>query len=359
MVDAKDLSSTLQAEVIAAFGARRPLTIAGGGTKAFYGRATESSPEATLEVSNHCGIVSYAPTELALTARAGTPLTEIEATLSDNGQYLPFEPPHFGKGIATLGGAVAAGLGGPRRPYVGAPRDLVLGIRMLNGRGDDLRFGGEVMKNVAGYDISRLVTGSLGTLGVLLEVSLKVLPLPPAEETLTFEYDQSDALAILARWAKEPLPISGTFHTSRTLRVRLSGSRPGVEAAVARLGGDRDPEFDWTNVRDHTDPFFENSGDLPLWRLALPDGAEALELEGPVALEWNGTLRWLRSEAPREVIRALAADRRGHATLFRGGDRSGEIFQPLSAGLMRVHARMKDAFDPARILNPGRMYAEL
>ena len=358
-----DRCSDLQAAVTGAFESRTPLAISGGGTKAFYGRRLDVPDACVLDVSSHCGIVTYEPTELVLTARAGTSLEGIEDALAERGQYLPFEPPHFSGGTATIGGAIAAGLGGPRRPYAGAPRDLVLGVRMLNGRGDDLRFGGEVMKNVAGYDISRLVTGSLGTLGVLLEVSLKVLPAPPKETTLAFECDQTDALNRILRWAREPLPISATFHTNGVLNVRLSGSEAGVAAAAEGMGGERaGPDFTWSAIRDHTHPFFragKHADDVALWRVALPDGADVLELEGPTALEWNGTQRWIASAAPEEVIRAVAAKHGGHATRFRGRDRAAEVFHPLTSGLMRIHLRMKEAFDPARILNPGRMYAGL
>ncbi|MGA0034351.1 MAG: glycolate oxidase subunit GlcE, partial [Burkholderiales bacterium] len=249
----------------AAADAKTPLRIRGGGSKDFYGN--EPAGE-TLDVSTYRGIVDYEPTELVITARAGTPLAEIEAAMRDKGQMLGFEPPHFG-GNATIGGCVASGLSGPRRPYAGAVRDFVLGLRMLDGRGTDLSFGGQVMKNVAGYDVSRLVTGSMGTLGVILEVSLKALPLPPAEMTICRSQTKEEAIALLNEWAGKPLPITATCHVEKRLYVRLAGAAPAVKAAAGKLGGEEitnAAEF-WRDIRDQRDLFF--AGVAPLWRLWL------------------------------------------------------------------------------------------
>lgn len=336
---------------------RTPLRLRGGGSKDFYGR--ESAGE-VFDTREYAGIIAYEPTELVVTVRAGTPLAELEAALAEKGQWLAFEPPRFGE-HATVGGMVASGLSGPRRMAVGALRDFVLGMKVIDGRGELLSFGGQVMKNVAGYDVSRLMAGSLGTLGVIVEVSLKVLPCPVAEATLTLECDEKQALSKMNEWGAEPLPVSATAWHDGVLRVRLSGARAAVEAACARLGGQLLDEAAagayWQGVREHQDAFF--SGDAPLWRVALPTTAAPLALDGAQCIEWGGGQRWLRSSAPTDEIRTRAQTLGGHATQFRGGERSGEVFQTPAAPLMQMHRRLKSAFDPAGILNPGRMYAEL
>jgi glycolate oxidase FAD binding subunit len=329
------------------------LCILGCGSKAFYGRRCEGEP---LEMSRHRGIVSYEPSELVVTARAGTPLAEIEALLAENGQLLPFEPPHFGHD-ATLGGMVAAGLSGPRRPWGGSVRDAVLGVKLLNGRGEVLRFGGQVMKNVAGYDLSRLMAGALGTLGVLLEVSLKVLPRPAEERTRVFELDADAAAARQIEWGRLPLSMSGTLYAGGSLYVRLCGSGQGVQAGLDVLGGEAVDDAPWKALRDQTLPFFRAEG--PLWRVSLPAAAPALNLPGEALTEWGGALRWLRTDAPAALLRHRVAALGGHATLFRGHDGTGEVFQPLAPALMALHRRVKQALDPHGIFNPGRMYAEL
>lgn len=351
-----DDSERLQHAVRAAIAAKRPLTIRGGGSKAFLGRAPVGEP---LEVAGHNGIVNYQPKELVLTARGGTTLEEMESALAAHGQMLPFEPPRFGPG-ATLGGTIACGLSGPARPYLGAARDLVLGTRVLTGRGEILRFGGEVMKNVAGYDVSRLMTGAYGTLGVLLDVSLKVLPVPAASRTLSQERDPAQAIALMNRWASRPLPITATCYDGERLYVRLAGAEQGVAQAAADIGGEplTGAESFWREkVREQGHGFF--AGDAPLWRLSVPQAAPPLALPGKQLVEWGGAQRWLRSDAPAESIREVVARVGGHASLFRGGDRSGEVFHPLPPALMRLHRRLKQAFDPEGVLNPGRLYAGL
>ena len=336
---------------------KRPLRIRGGGSKDFYGGPLKGDP---LDVTAYRGIVSYEPTELVLTARAGTPLDEIEAALREKGQMLAFEPPHYGPG-ATFGGCIATGLSGPRRPYAGSVRDYVLGVRILDGKGDDLRFGGQVMKNVAGYDVSRLMTGSLGTLGVLLEVSLKVLPLPTIEVTLRLKCGEPQAIALINSWAGKPLPVSATLFGGSELHVRLSGSHAGVDAAIKKVGGEtiapETAERLWSGVREHTNAFFACDG--PLWRLSVKPTTPPLGLPGTHLIEWGGALRWLRSDAPAQTIRDAAAQAGGHATLFRGGDKSIGVFHPLPPALMKLHRNLKHAMDPAGILNPGRLYADL
>ncbi|MDP2708417.1 MAG: glycolate oxidase subunit GlcE, partial [Burkholderiales bacterium] len=320
----------------------------------FYGGPLRGE---ALGVGAYRGIVDYEPTELVITARAGTPLAEIEAVLRDKGQMLAFEPPHFGSS-STLGGCIAAGLSGPRRPYTGAARDFVLGVRMLDGAGNDLRFGGQVMKNVAGFDVSRLMAGSLGTLGVILEVSLKMLPLPAMETTLRRAQAAAEAVALVNEWAGRPLPVSATAWTDGNLMVRLSGAAAAVDAAAKKLGGERiaaeaAARF-WQGIREHTDPFF-NSGPR-LWRLSLKSTTPPLNLPGTQLIEWGGALRWLATDADAQTVRAAAALSGGHATLFRGGDKSTGVFQPLPPALQTIHRKLKRSFDPAGILNPGRLY---
>jgi glycolate oxidase FAD binding subunit len=350
----RDFSEALTDAVGDAFARRRPLAIRGGGTKSFYGRPTEGEP---LDVSAHRGVINYAPTELVITARAGTRLQDIETLLAAHGQMLPFEPPHFGEN-ATIGGCVAAGLSGPRRPHAGSVRDSLLGVEIINGKGERLKFGGEVMKNVAGYDLSRVMVGALGTLGVLLQVSFKVLPMPMREITLRRAVPVNRGIEIMTEWGRRLLPISATWHDGEYLYTRLAGGS-AVEAAASVIGGERldNGGVLWRSVREHTAPFF--SGDAPLWRLSLPPATPVLDMPSESAVEWSGALRWLKTDTRAPDVRDAAIGSDGHATLFRGGDRQGEVFQPLPAALMAVHRNLKRALDPAGILNPGRFYAEL
>jgi len=286
--------------------------------------------------------------------RAGTRLAEVESRLAAERQMLPFEPPHFGE-AATIGGAVAAGLSGPRRPYAGAVRDFVLGTRIVNGKGEDLSFGGRVIKNVAGYDISRLMAGSLGTLGVITEISFKVLPRPPEEATLAFEMDEDAATEQVNRWAGLPLPVSATAWEARRLLVRLSGAPTAVAAAKSKMGGESiEAASYWNDLREQRLPFF--SQDRPLWRISVPQSTEPLGLAQAQLIEWGGALRWVAGDAQPLGVRSTAERAGGHATLFRGGDRGVGVFHPLQAPLMKIHKRLKEAFDPAGIFNPNRMY---
>ncbi|MGH6635172.1 MAG: glycolate oxidase subunit GlcE [Gammaproteobacteria bacterium] len=350
--DIAEIGSRLQQ----AIAERRPLEILGGGSKRFLGREPCGS---VLEVAGYRGIVDYQPSELMVTARAGTPLQDIESLLAEQGQMLAFEPPHFGA-TATLGGTIACGFSGPRRPYVGAARDFVLGVVCLSGKGEKLRFGGQVMKNVAGFDISRLMAGAMGTLGVLLEISLKVLPKPETEATVARRLSMTEALDLMNRLAGRPLPISAASFEGENMLLRLSGVSSAVAAAEKTIGGDRVPEGKdhWHKLREHELPFFYPR-DKPLWRLSLPPATPPLALAGEWFFDWGGAQRWLKTDADPTLVRQAALAAGGHATLFRGGDRHGEIFTSLSAPMRELHQRLKQAFDPQGILNPGRLYPAL
>lgn len=352
----RDLTQDLQAQVQQALANKVPLRIVGGDSKAFLGNKTAGE---VLDVSAHQGIISYEPTELVITARSGTPLRDIENILAAQHQMLAFEPPHYGD-TATLGGTIACNLSGPRRAYAGAARDYVLGTRMINGKAEDLHFGGEVMKNVAGYDVSRLMAGAMGTLGVLLEVSLIVLPRPEYEVTLVHTVDAKTALNKMHDWALQPLPISATCFYGERLMVRLCGTEGGVRAAMKKIGGDEMPkgtEF-WQQIKEQQKTIFK--GDKSLWRLSIASDSLPMEM-GKALYEWGGALRWLKSDAPLETIQQAAREAGGHATLFRNLSyvESTPVFQPLDAGLFKVHQQLKHAFDPDNIFNSGRMYPGL
>jgi glycolate oxidase FAD binding subunit len=354
------LLSQWSQQVAAAAGSGARLCIRGGGTKDFYGN--EPCGE-VFDTRDWRGIESHEPSELVITARAGTPLVEVEAQLASKRQMLAFEPPHFGEG-ATLGGCIAAGLAGPRRASAGyawgAVRDAVLGARLIDGRGRLLKFGGTVIKNVAGYDVARLLAGSLGTLGVIVDVSIKVLPLPASELTLRFAMDEKQALWQLNSWGGQPLPLSASCWHDGELRVRLAGAEPAVEASAAVLGGVREPSAQairsWRDVREHQHSFF--AGAMPLWRVSVPTNAAPLGLPGPQLIEWGGAQRWLRTDAPAAQLRARASELGGHAMLFRSASPRSQVFTPLSPALLAIHRRLKQEFDPACVFNPGRMYPE-
>ena len=388
-----------------AHAANTPLVIQGGGSKDFYGNAHEGE---VLNTRALTGVVDYQPKELVLTAQAGTPLAEIEALLAEHEQMLAFEPPHFGgnqfplagegandalrapkataspplpnplpqagegandalrapKAInATLGGCIAAGLSGPRRPYAGAARDFVLGVRIIDGTGQPLRFGGQVIKNVAGYDVSRLMVGALGTLGLITEVSLKVLPQPARETTLQFELDEAAAIEKMNQWAGQPLPLSATSWHAGLLTVRLSGAASAVHAAQVRLGGEplHDASAFWQRLRDQTTPFFDKRPLHPeghKWRLAVKPTTPPLKLGDALWIEWGGAVRWLASDLPAAMLRETAKTAGGHATLFRGKAPADGAFAPLAPALATLHRALKQRFDPRGILNRGRLYPD-
>jgi glycolate oxidase FAD binding subunit len=353
--------------VVAAAAGGTPLCIRGGGSKDFCGEPPQGE---LLDTTAYAGITSYEPSELVVTVRAGTPLAELEALLVAQGQCLPFEPPHFA-GAATVGGMVATALAGPARASVGGVRDYVLGLTMINGRGELLTFGGQVMKNVAGYDVSRLVTGSLGTLGVIVEVSLKVLPKAPAEATLKFQMGQAEALRRLNEWGGQPLPLNASCWVEDagvgTLYLRLRGAVAAVDAACTLLGGERQDNAqvaaDWQACRDQRLPWFAERGRRDLWRLSVPQTAPVLELPEAPLIEWHGGQRWLRvAPGEGERLRDIAARAGGHATLFAPGEGRAQPavnrFAPFAPPLDRIHHALKREFDPAGILNRGRMYPD-
>ncbi len=369
-----DREKSLQRRVLEAARRAQPLNIIGGASKAFYGRVADNRRGEALHTAGHRGVLRYDPGELVLTARAGTRLAEIEELLAGQNQMLGFEPPAFSD-AATIGGAVAAGLAGPRRPYAGAVRDFVLGVKLLNGKGEVLGFGGEVMKNVAGFDLARLMAGALGTLGILLEVSLRVIPRPPAQETvLLAQPDPADAIALFNQLAGQPLPLSAAAWRDGETRIRLSGSAAGVASAANAIGGAPDSdspggrEF-WRRLRDHELPFFR--GGQPLLRVSLPPaaGVDATGATGEIGatgaaelLDWGGAQRWIAGAVDVEALRQAVAGHGGHVTLFRSADsadRQDAVFHPLDPPLRALHARLKRAFDPAGILNPGRLYPDL
>jgi glycolate oxidase FAD binding subunit len=329
---------------------KQPLRIRGGGSKDFYGWSLEGEP---LDLRGYSGVVEYEPTELVITARAGTPLLEVERALAGGRQMLAAEPPHFGPGT-TLGGCVAAGFSGPRRAQAGSVRDFVLGAKVMNAQGEVLSFGGQVMKNVAGFDLSRLMAGSFGTLGVLLEVSLKVLPVPDEELTLRFALDEASAIDRMNRWAAQPLPISATCFVDGQLAVRLSGSTLGVAAARKQIGGDAlaDGTAFWEKVRDQRLEAFRGG---TLWRVSLKSTTPPLNLPGRQVIEWNGALRWLAGDAPAEQVFAAARAAGGQATGFRGQNPGLPVMQ-LDPGVLALHRKLKSALDPQGTFGPRRLH---
>jgi glycolate oxidase FAD binding subunit len=366
----------LRERVVAAHRDRAALHIRGSRTKDFYGERLVGD---VLDVRGYRGIVDYEPSELVLTARCGTPLSEIERALAERGQFLAFEPPAFA-GDPTLGGVIAAGLSGPRRMQVGAARDFVLGTTLLSAEGELLSFGGRVMKNVAGFDVSRLLCGSLGILGLITQVSVKVLPLPRAEQTLCLEMSAADAVNAFNRWGGEPLPISAAAWHNGVAWVRLSGAEAALRTACERIGGERvdstPADTFWNSLRHQTHGFFKSA---VIWRASVPSTAHPLGIEGDLLIEWGGALRWYaasndggsqRAQSAVEhaqqavplhdvsAIRELVKRAGGSAMLWRG-DIEGARFHPLAPTVAQIHRRLKERFDPRGIFNPGRLIADL
>ena len=322
------------------------LTIRGSGSKAFL--APEAQGE-VLDTRAHAGIVEYDPKELVIVVRCGTSVAEVEQTMAASHQMLAFEPPHFGE-QATIGGMVASGLSGPRRPYAGAVRDFVLGCKVLDGKGDHLSFGGKVMKNVAGFDVSRLITGSMGTLGVITEAAFKCLPLPKAQLTRVFEMDAQSAIVAMNRWYADANPVTATAWVDGKLYVRLAGAEPAVKSAVAKLGGEalvNDVDW-WSNWREQTHGFFV--GDDPLIRVSCKSTAPFTSADARQAIDWGGAQRWLRTEpVALPAVREWARTNGGHATVFRGATSQQERIEPLQPALADVSQKIKNSFDPYNV----------
>ena len=349
----------MQQQVADALHSSTQLAIQGGNSRAFYGREVVGEP---FQVGGYQGVVDYHPTELVVTAKAGTPLAELEEGLAENNQMLGFEPPSE-SGHSTLGGAIATGLSGPGRPYSGSAQDFVLGVKILAGDGTVMNFGGQVIKNVAGFDVSRLMVGANGCLGVLLEVSLKVIPRPAFEMTLCLEYGKADdAVMRMNELAGKPLPVTAASWFDGVMRIRLSGSESGVKSAQSRIGGDEDQHGapHWRSIRDQSHPFFQRD-DL-ITRISVKP-SQAVYDDVPVLVDWGGAMRWYCGDAAASALEMAAASQGGHhdgnVSQYRNGDRRGEVFVKPDSAIMKFHHRLKDAFDPGRIFNPGRMYAEL
>ena len=348
-----DIKKELVSQVQDAYQTRHPLQIKAGGTKHFYGRSINGE---TLSLLKHTGIVEYEPSELFITAHSGTPLKDIESAVEQQHQILPFEPPYFGT-TATLGGMVAAGLSGPRRVSSGAIRDCILGTDIINGKGETLHFGGKVMKNVAGYDVSRLMCGALGTLGVLMTITLRLIPKPKCEKTIAISLNADEAINKMNALANTATPITATFYDGADLYLRIAGSTSTVKACIEELRGDSIDLNDvfWKNIKEHTHKFFSTKH--PLWRVSVPANTTPLHISGTYVMEWNGSLRWYATDASAEEVRTEAERAGGHASLFRGNT-TQQVFHPLSQATQQIHHNLKQAFDPAGILNPGKMYAE-
>lgn len=346
-----------------AYEQRTPLSLQGAGSKTFYGHKTAGDP---MVLTAYQGVVDYEPSELVITVKAGTTVAEIEALLAEQQQFLAFEPPIYAPD-STIAGCVAAGLAGPRRAQAGGVRDFILGVKIIDGQGRLMTFGGQVMKNVAGYDVSRLMAGSLGTLGILAELSIKVLPLPPQEKTLVLTLDARQALEKLNRWGAQPLPISGSLWCAGQLYLRLSGAPSALSVAQQVIGGEplapSQANELWQGLRHQEHAWFQSAVEkvaadpsYVLWRLSLPSTAPyGLEEEAQL-IEWGGALRWCLSALPAEHIRAAAAELGGTATAFRSQQAELAVFHSLAPAVLSIQQRLKQKFDPAGIFNPGKIY---
>ncbi len=348
-----DLSEQLQQQVLDARANKRPLTIVGGHTKAFMGRQTTGQ---LLNTAEHSGIINYQPVELVLTARAGTTIIEIEQALAANNQMLAFEPPVF-SASSTIGGTLACNLSGPARPWGGSIRDHVLGVRIINGLGEHLKFGGQVMKNVAGYDVSRLQAGAMGSLGIITEISLKVMPKPASTATLVWDMPASEAITFINELAGKPKPISAMCWLQGRLYVRLSGARSAVEATIKQWQTQEltDADAFWDSLRHQQHPIFNNG--LPLWRFSVNSAASMPSLDSDSLIDWGGSQRWYAGVQDLDEMQALAANAGGHVSLYSGGDRSADVMHRLPMTVQNIQKRIKASFDPDHIINPGRLYS--
>ncbi len=350
----QDLGASLAEQVGVAAAERRPLAITAGNSKAFMGHPVDAD---TLDISGHSGVISYQPDELVVTVRAGTTVAELQQLLIEHNQHLPFDPPHY-DGRATIGGTIGCNASGPSRPYLGAARDFVLGVTLINGLGQTCRFGGEVMKNVAGYDVSRLMAGAMGTLGVLLDISLKVLPKPGFEQTRILKMpDAASALQWLGQQSGA-LPLTAACYTNQALYLRLSGSKAGVSQAAQYSGGESSASDSfWEQLREQQLGFFNDP--RPLWRLSVAamTGTDT-DIPGDILYDWGGAQRWFLSDASAADIRTWAGRHGGHASCLRNRPTDVSVHQSLAPGLQTLHRSLQQSFDPHHILNPGRLYPE-
>lgn len=352
-----DISPNLVEQVNNALKNKSPLMIAGGDSKTFYGNKVEGETISTVE---HTSIIEYQPSELVVTVRSGTLLSELEAELNTNKQMLAFEPPQHSENT-TIGGVIACGLSGPRRAACGAARDFVLGATIINGKAEKLRFGGQVMKNVAGYDASRLMVGAQGTLGLLLDISLKVLPLNETEISLKIRTEAAESSHNIQRWIRQGLPISASCFLQDTLYIRLGSTHSAVKQShdIIKQSFDTteiDNDF-WLQIKNQRHDFFTKTDRL--WRCSHQATTELYGDEENQLLEWNGALRWIHSE---KNLYPVAEEYGGHAQrypLADGSEVTTDIFQPLPPAMLKIHRRLKQAFDPENILNPGRLYTDL
>ncbi|MCH9698211.1 MAG: glycolate oxidase subunit GlcE [Gammaproteobacteria bacterium] len=349
-----DLSTQFQELIRDAVDTDSRINFIGGGSKAFYGREPQGE---SIDVAANSGIIDYLPTELVITVRGGTQISEIQTVLDEHNQMLGFEPPCLNE-QSTIAGVIAVGLSGSRRPFSGAVRDYILGCKIINGYAEILSFGGTTMKNVAGYDLSRLMAGSMGTLGLMLEMSLKVIPRPEQEATWFIEVATDQVIATMADLLAKSIPFSGMFYDGRRLFYRLSGADDAINQIAESIGGEQlvDHELFWEGVNHHTHDYFQD--ETPLWRISVPPATQPVSLAGQFAYDWGGALRWLKSEEVDSQVFQVIGDIGGHATLFRHGQHRDAVFQPLPEHLMQIQRRLKHAFDPKGLFNPGRLYPE-
>lgn len=358
-INQHDSKQEITSQVQDAFQLNKILNISAGNTKQFYGRAIDAE---TLSLAEHSGIIEYEPSELYITARSGTKLNDIERIIKAENQIIPCEPPHFGAN-ATLGGMIASGLSGPRRATAGAIRDCMLGTEIINGKGENLKFGGKVMKNVAGYDVSRLMCGALGTLGVLMTATLRLLPEPETEQTIVLSCSAEEAIKKMNTWASTSMPISANYYDGKNLYLRLSGSSTAVQTCINNIGGDKtnDNNAFWNDVKEQTTDFFRMN--VPIWRISVAPNTAPIDISGACVMEWNGGLRWHATEENADSIRRKVEQVGGHATVFRQVNIETStienVFHPLPQTSLNLHQKLKQVFDPAGILNPGKMYAGL
>ncbi|MBE9568810.1 MAG: glycolate oxidase subunit GlcE [Proteobacteria bacterium] len=363
----KDLDQDLIDQVNSAIAHKTPLVIVGGNSKTFYGNRVTGE---IISTAGHTGITEYQPSELVVTVRSGTLLSELEAELKANKQMLAFEPPQHSE-KTTIGGIIACGMSGPRRMATGSARDFILGTTIINGKAEKCRFGGQVMKNVAGYDAARLMVAAQGTLGVLLDISIKVLPIPESSISIKVETELQPAIKSLRQWLRQGLPISASCHYQDNLYLRLSSTPSAVKQSLTviknQYSSEQMDESFWSGIKNQTHEFFTGNNDgqqTDLWRFSHNDAAKLLAHSGGAPsdqlFEWHGTLCWTRTGKEQHT---LAEQHQGNATrytLHQAEPKAGnDIFQPLQPGLLKIHQRLKQAFDPDNILNPGRLYTTL